>query len=135
MSGPTLRRLIPGIRNREIDLIENLGRESYCLVVAADPADDGVITQAVAVIRDELPVLLRLSCIHEELAQGLGLSNDSPDARPSVFNDDDEFGRLTAMDERMLSMLYDPRLKPGMDAAEARPIVARLAAAQLGSNF
>ena len=115
--------------------IENLGRESYCLVVAADPADDGVITQAVAVIRDELPVLLRLSCIHEELAQGLGLANDSPSARPSIFNDDDEFGRLTAMDERMLSMLYDPRLKPGMDAAEARPIVARLAAAQLGSNF
>ena len=135
VSGPTLRRLIPGIRNREIDLIENLGRESYCLVVAADPADDGVITQAVAVIRDELPVLLRLSCIHEELAQGLGLANDSPSARPSIFNDDDEFGRLTAMDERMLSMLYDPRLKPGMDAAEARPIVARLAAAQLGSNF
>jgi PAS domain-containing protein len=135
VSGPTLRRLIPGIRDREIDLIEDLGRENYCLVVAADPADDGKIAQAVAVIRDELPLLLRLSCIHEELAQGLGLANDSPTARPSIFNDDDEFGRLTAMDERMLAMLYDPALRPGMDAATARPIVARLARAQLEPSF
>lgn len=135
VSGPTLRRLIPGIRDREIDVIENLGRESYCLVVAADPADDGVITRAVAIIRSELPLLLRLSCIHEELAQGLGLGNDSPTARPSIFNDDDEFGRLTAMDERMLSMLYDPALIPGMTADEARPIVRQMARAQLGSNF
>ncbi len=135
VSGPTLKRLIPGIRDREIDLIENLDRASYCLVVAADPSGNGVITQAVAVIRAELPLLLRLSCVHEELAQGLGLGNDSPTARPSIFNDDDEFGRLTTMDERMLSMLYDPALSPGMTAENARPIVRRLAQAQLGSNF
>lgn len=135
VSGPTLKRLIPSIREREIELIENLDRASYCLVVAADPADNGVITQAVAIIRAELPLLLRLSCVHEELAQGLGLGNDSPSARPSIFNDDDEFGRLTAMDERMLSMLYDPALRPGMTADEARPIVRRLARAQLGTNF
>lgn len=135
VAGPTLRRLVPSIRQREIDLIETLDRESYCLVVAADPGDDGVIRQAAAVIRDELPLLLRQSCIHEELAQGMGLANDSPMARPSIFNDDDEFGRLTAMDERMLAILYDPALRPGMEADEARPIVRRLARAQLGSNF
>ena len=135
VAGPMLRRLIPSIRQREIELIQDLDRASYCVVVAADPADDGVITQAVAVIRNELPLLLRLSCIHEELAQGLGLANDSPTARPSIFNDDDEFGRLTAMDESMLAILYDPSLRPGMAAAEARPIVNRLARAQLGSNF
>lgn len=135
IAGPTLQRLIPSIREREIDVIENLDRASYCLVVAEDANNDGVITQAVAVIRTELPLLLRLSCFHEELAQGMGLANDSPRARPSIFNDDDEFGRLTTMDERMLSMLYDPRLTPGMDATTARPIVAQLAAAQLGRNF
>jgi hypothetical protein len=135
VAGPTLQRLVPTIRAREIDLIENLDRESYCLVVAADPGDDGVIRQAAAVIRNELPLLLRQSCIHEELAQGLGLANDSPMARPSIFNDDDEFGRLTTMDERMLGILYDPALRPGMEAEDARPIVRRLARAQLGSNF
>ena len=130
--GPTLKRLVPGIRDREISVIEGLERESYCVVVAADPADDGVLTKAVAVIRAELPPLLRLSCIHEELAQGMGLANDSAQARPSIFNDDDEFGRLTAMDEAMLGILYDARLQPGMDADPARPIVQQMARALLG---
>ena len=79
-------------------------------------------------IRAELPDRLRLSCIHEELAQGMGLANDSPDARPSIFNDDEEFAYLTAHDERLLKMLYDPRLRPGMTEAEALPIVTRIAA-------
>ena len=127
VSGPMLRRLIPAIRDREIEVIENLDRASYCVVVASDPANDGVLKRAVAVVRAELPPLLRLSCLHEEIAQGLGLANDSPAARPSIFNDDDEFGRLTAMDEMMLRMLYDLRLRPGMDAATAEPIVNELA--------
>ena len=135
VSGPLLRRLIPGIRAREIDVIQNLDRATYCVVVASDPKDDGVLTRAVAVIRAELPPLLRLSCIHEEIAQGLGLANDSPDARPSIFNDDDEFGRLTAMDEKMLQMLYDPKLSPGMDAETARPIVTQLATALTAPAF
>ncbi|MEO0915578.1 MAG: DUF2927 domain-containing protein [Pseudomonadota bacterium] len=131
--GPTLRRLIPTVRDREIALIEGLDRESYCLVLAADPGNDGVIRQAAAVIRNELPLLLRQSCIHEELAQGMGLANDSPSARPSIFNDDDEFGRLTAMDEEMLGILYNSRLRPGMDTEVARPIVRSLANTLLGS--
>ena len=135
VSGPTLRRLVPGIRTREIDLIENLDRASYCVVVASDPGDDGVLTRAVAVIRAELPPRLRLSCIHEEIAQGLGLANDSAQARPSIFNDDDEFGRLTAMDEDMLRMLYDARLRPGMDAETARPIVTGIAASLNGGSI
>lgn len=135
VSGPLMRRLIPGIRDREIDLIQNLDRSTYCIVVASDPRDDGVLTRAVAVIRAELPPLLRLSCIHEEIAQGLGLANDSPRARPSIFNDDDEFGRLTTMDERLLQMLYSPQLSPGMDAETARPIVKQLAEALTAPAF
>lgn len=135
VSGPTLRRLIPGIRDREIEVIENLDRASYCVVVASDPRDDGVLTRAVAVIRAELPPLLRLSCIHEEIAQGLGLANDSEGARPSIFNDDDEFGRLTAMDELMLQMLYDIRLRPGMDADTAAPTVRQIAEALTAPAF
>ncbi|MEP0563977.1 MAG: DUF2927 domain-containing protein, partial [Paracoccaceae bacterium] len=132
VSGPTLRRFIPGIRQQEIDVIQDLNRASYCLVVASDPGDDGKITRALAIIRAELPPLLRLSCVHEEIAQGLGLANDSAEARPSIFNDDDEFGRLTTLDEMMLKMLYDPRLKPGMEADTAKPIVAQLALEAFG---
>ena len=87
----------------------------------------GVYAKAVAVVRAEHPPLLRQSCYHEELAQGLGLPNDSPKARPSIFNDDEEFAFLTTQDELLLRMLYDQRLHPGMTAAEGRPIVERIA--------
>jgi len=70
---------------------------------------------------------MRLACIHEELAQSLGLPNDSKTARPSIFNDDQEFAFLTRQDELMLRILYDQALYPEMTAAEARPIVDMLA--------
>jgi hypothetical protein len=86
----------------------------------------------VALIRAEHPELLRSACIHEELAQGMGLANDSPTARPSIFNDDEEFGLLTKHDELLLKILYDPRLKTGMTVEEATPIVQTIAAELVG---
>jgi len=61
------------------------------------------------------------------MAQSLGLSNDSKVARPSIFNDDEEFALLTKHDEILLKILYDRRLKPGMNNIEARPIVTKIA--------
>lgn len=132
--GPRLRELIPGISNTAVDVVTDLRRSDYCLVLALDPGDAGVYTRAVAVIRAEHPDLFRLSCIHEEVAQGLGLSNDSPRARPSIFNDDDEFALLTTQDEMMLGMLYDARLRPGMGLSEANPIINILAAERMGEE-
>ena len=57
----------------------------------------------------------------------MGLPNDSPDARPSLFNTNLEFAFLTDHDEILLRMLYDPRLRPGMSAAEARPLLPAIA--------
>ncbi|MGI1662682.1 DUF2927 domain-containing protein [Palleronia sp. KMU-117] len=132
--GPELRRIIPRLDDTAVATVENLPRSSYCLVFAWDPQNDGVYTKAVAVIRAEHPDLFRLSCIHEELAQGLGLANDSPFARPSIFNDDEEFGLLTTHDEMLLKMLFDKRLRPGMSADEARPIIDQMAAELAGGT-
>lgn len=132
--GPRLRQIIPEIDTAAVRTVTDMPRSSYCLVFAYDPEDDGTYAQAVAIIRAEHPDLLRLSCVHEELAQGMGLANDSPGARPSVFNDDEEFGLLTGQDEDMLRMLYDPRLHPGMSAAEAMPIVEELARERTGGT-
>jgi len=124
---------VPGITHSSLDALRLMRRDTYC-VVAAFAAGGGtnVYSAAVAVIRSENPDLLRLSCIHEELAQGLGLANDSPSARPSIFNDDDEFALLTTHDEALLRMLYDPRLRPGMEASEAAPTVRKIAAELTG---
>lgn len=132
--GPELARIVPGISAASQRAVINMPRDTYCLVFARDPSNTGRFDQAVAVIRGEHPDLMRTACIHEEVAQGLGLSNDSPQARPSIFNDDEEFGLLTTHDEMLLRILYDKRLRPGMSAAEARPIIHRVAYELLGNS-
>lgn len=119
---------LPNISQNSLNALTNMRRDTYCAVAAYPDANNpNVYAAAVAVVRAENPDLLRLSCIHEELAQGLGLANDSPQARPSIFNDDDEFALLTYHDELLLRMLYDARLRPGMSAAEAAPTALAIA--------
>lgn len=126
--GPELQRLVPGIDPTTVRAIEQMPLDTLCVVYAFSRGVGQSYTQAVAVIRGEHPDLLRLSCIHEEVAQGLGLANDSPVARPSIFNDDEEFGLLTSHDEFLLRILYDQRLRVGMTANQARGIVEEIAA-------
>ena len=130
--GPKLRDLVPGIAESSVRAFMNLPRSTLCLVIAFGSGEGSGYSQAVALIRAEHPDLLRTACIHEELAQGMGLANDSPTARPSIFNDDEEFGLLTRHDELLLQILYDPRLRTGMTIEEATPIVQRIAAELVG---
>jgi len=124
---PKIRAFLPSLSPVEMAGITGMPRTTYCLVYALSAGNSGDYTRAFAVIRAEHPDLLRLSCLHEELTQGLGLPNDSPRARPSIFNDDEEFALLTDHDELLLRMLYSPELRPGMSPEEARPIVESLA--------
>lgn len=132
--GPTLTAALPGLTGAEAASITNMPRSTYCIVLAQSQGGSGVYNRAFAVVRAEHPDLLRLSCIHEEVAQGLGLPNDSPQARPSIFNDDEEFALLTRMDEAMLAILYNPALRPGMSEAEAAPIIESLARQMVGGE-
>lgn len=132
--GPTIRTMLPALSPGDIAGITAMPRSTYCLVYALSEGNSGAYSRAFAVIRSEHPDLLRLSCIHEELTQGLGLPNDSPRARPSIFNDDEEFALLTDQDELLLRILYNPALRPGMTAAEARPIVESLARRLAGGD-
>jgi hypothetical protein len=125
--GPDIRATLPGLSPADVAGITAMPKSTYCLVYALAEGNSGAYTRAFAVIRSEHPDLLRLSCLHEELTQGLGLPNDSPRARPSIFNDDEEFALLTDQDELLLRILYSPELRPGMSADEAFPIVKMLA--------
>jgi hypothetical protein len=132
--GPALQAALPGIGANDVAGITQMPRSTYCAVLAQSRGQGGVYSRAFAVVRAEHPDLLRLSCLNEEIAQGLGLPNDSPRARPSIFNDDEEFALLTGMDEDMLRLLYNPALKPGMTEEEVRPILRDLAAELLGGE-
>lgn len=125
--GPVVNAALPGLSAGEVQGITQMPLSTYCLVYAMSDGVSGRYTRAFAVIRAEHPDLLRLSCMHEEIAQALGLANDSPRARPSIFNDDEEFAMLTGHDELLLRILYSPDLRAGMTETEARPIVQKLA--------
>ena len=78
---------------------------------------------SVILIKSEHSEAMRAACVQEEMAQALGLTNDSRAARPSIFNDDEEFAALTRHDELLLKILYDSRLRAGMTPAEVRPLL------------
>ncbi|WP_372884617.1 DUF2927 domain-containing protein [Shimia sp.] len=131
-----LRQIVPGLGSATLGLFVAPPRDIHCLVVAfSSDRASGTYETAIALVRAEHPDLMRESCYHEEIAQGLGLANDSPDARPSIFNDDDEFALLTSHDEALLAMLYDPRLGIGMTLDEARPVIQRMARERAGRLF
>ncbi|WP_347310417.1 DUF2927 domain-containing protein [Defluviimonas sp. SAOS-178_SWC] len=126
--------LAPATGAAAIRSVTDMAPETYCTVFSFTPGRTATYTRAITVIRGELPERMRLACIHEELAQSLGLVADYPRARPSIFNDNEEFALLTRQDEMMLKMLYDPRLRPGMTLNEARPIVEVMAAELAGGE-
>jgi hypothetical protein len=119
-----IKYLVPQIVNE----IRNSPRGIFCVAYAIE--EQGSLTGykgAVILIKGEHTDLMRKSCIQEEMTQALGLANDSPKARPSIFNDDEEFALLTRHDELLLRMLYDPRLSIGMTVDVAHPIIQQIA--------
>lgn len=131
---PRLQELVPGIDAVSVQAITELPPSTFCVVFAFSEGAAPAYSRAVAVIRAEHPADLRRSCVHEELAQGMGLANDYPRARPSIFNDDEEFALLTRHDELLLQILYDPRLRPGMTEEQARPIIETIATELMGDS-
>lgn len=131
-----IKQLAPNINETSLKLVRDIPRTIHCMVIAfSAQSNDNEYQTSVALIRAEHPDLMRRSCVHEEVAQGLGLANDSPAARPSIFNDDDEFALLTTHDEMLLKMLYDRRLSIGMSATTARPIVHQMARELTGTSY
>ncbi|WP_146195159.1 DUF2927 domain-containing protein [Pararhodobacter marinus] len=122
-----IRELVPGISDGAVRLITDMPRETFCLVMAFSRDGSAEYSEALAIVRSEHPDLTRTACYHEELTQGLGLASDSSRARPSIFNDDQEFALITPVDLLLLRIHYDPRLQPGMTEREARPIIFTIA--------
>ena len=113
---------------KRIPIITQLPKDIHCMAMTSMSSEpNSAISSALVIIRNELPDIMRRACIHEEIAQSLGLTNDSHFARPSVFNDDDEFATLTKFDEILLQILYDHRLNSGISKKEASQLVRQIA--------
>jgi hypothetical protein len=123
-----LPALIPGISPWMLSTIARMRTNHLCMVVAEPHADRRKgYARVVAILRAEHTGRLRQACLEEELAQGMGLPNDCPEANPSIFNDNFSYASLTRRDELLLKMLYDPSLASGMTRDEAMPRLTDLA--------
>ena len=118
----------PEFDPKRIPIITQLPKDIHCMAMTSMSSEpNSAISSALVIIRNELPDVMRRACIHEEIAQSLGLTNDSHFARPSIFNDDDEFATLTKFDEILLQILYDYRLRSGISRQEASEYVRQIA--------
>jgi len=82
------------------------------------------ITSADVYISTESPERTE-HCLVEELAQILGLTNDTRLTDMTIFNDQSKRMALSIPDQILIKTLYDPALVPGMSSQQAEP-VARL---------
>lgn len=122
--------IVYGPRDKLAGMIDNVTKGKYsresvqkilnvavCLARVSTKKD--ALSFAVIGYPSEHPRHILRKCVVEELTQVMGLINDSTLVNPSIFNDDDRYKELTLHDRWLLRMLYNPEIKPGMDAKTA----------------
>lgn len=109
---------IPGVQQ---SLIRKLAAPGGCYFLTAKNEFNEIIRGWIVVNAERQPFGIE-HCLLEEVAQVMGLPNDSDKVRPSLFSDRDQLTRLGDIDKIMLKTLYDARMKPDMTRAEARDV-------------
>lgn len=115
----TMRGIGSGIAESDVD--------TFCFVEPFAKDQEALeLGGALVLIKAELPEDFYEICAHEELMHLMGMLNHT-DLRPSVLNSDQEFSKITILDDIILAMLYDRRLKSGMSWGEVTPLLPTIA--------
>src|SRR5262249_9384301 len=69
-----------------------------------------------------------LDCAYHELLHAFGLSNHDQHNPWTTLNQNRTVGYLTIYDRFLLALLYDPRIRPGMTAAQVRAVLPHILA-------
>jgi hypothetical protein len=67
-------------------------------------------------------------CAYEELLQSLGPINDTSSVPWTMFNDQVSMGFFDVYDQYILNILYDPRIKAGMNVEEVKAVLPQVLA-------
>jgi hypothetical protein len=67
-------------------------------------------------------------CAYEELLQSLGPINDTSSVPWTMFNDRVSMGFFDVYDQYILNILYDPRIKAGMNVEEVKAVLPEVLA-------
>jgi len=90
--------------------------------------EGGQIVQAVSFVIVDKGDAVFLDCAYHELLHAFGLSNHDQHNAWTTLNQRRRVGYLSVYDRALLSLLYDPRMRPGMTRAEAQALLPRLIA-------
>jgi len=99
--------------------------DPQCMTSVKSQAN-GEIVRAVSFIIVDKGDKVFLDCAYHELLHGFGLSNHDQRNPWTTLNQHRMVGYLSVYDRALLSLLYDPRLKPGMPRAEVRRLLPAL---------
>jgi len=88
--------------------------------------NEGEIIRSVSFIIVDKGDDVFLDCAYHELLHAFGLSNHDQRNPWTTLNQKRMVGYLSVYDRALLSLLYDPRIVPGMTAAQARAALPRL---------
>ncbi len=108
------------VRN-EIYQRRSMSVPGRCLVRVVS-APSGIRRSDAVIVSDEGEFLFQ-RCLVEEILQGLGPVNDNPALKNSVFNDTSRHIKFTRHDRYILNMLYDKRVRSGMNQREVGEIL------------
>jgi hypothetical protein len=87
---------------------------------------NGVIVRSVSFIIVDKGDDVFLDCAYHELLHAFGLSNHDQRNPWTTLNQRRMVGYLTAYDRGLLTLLYDPRIKPDMTPAQVRTVLPQV---------
>lgn len=90
-----------------------------CMTSVKSAADGAIVRAVTFVIVDKGEEVFR-DCAYHELLHAFGLSNHDQRNPYTTLNQQRMVGYLTVYDQALLTLLYDPRIVPGMTRAQVR---------------
>jgi hypothetical protein len=96
--------------------------DPQCMTSVKSSAE-GQILRAVSFIIVDKGDAVFFDCAFHELLHAFGLSNHDQRNLWTTLNQKRMVGYLSVYDRALLTLLYDPRLRPGMTAAQARRLL------------
>lgn len=101
--------------------------DPQCMTSVKSTADGKIVHSVSFIIVDKGEDVF-LDCAYHELLHAFGLSNHDQHNPWTTLNQNRMVGYLTIYDRSLLTLLYDPRIRPGMTARQVRAVLPQIIA-------
>jgi hypothetical protein len=102
---------------------EFVARTDPQCMTSVKSSSEGEILRSISFIIVDKGDRIFLDCAYHELLHAFGLSNHDQRNSWTTLNQRRLVGYLTVYDQALLTALYDPRIRPGMTAAQAKSVL------------